>query len=72
MVLHYKGFTANVEWSKEDGVYVGIVTGISDSISFECDEVASAEQEFHTAIDDYLTFCREIGKEVSYVESVLR
>lgn len=36
MVLHYKGFTANVEWSKEDGVYVGIVTGISDSISFEC------------------------------------
>ena len=37
--------------------------GITDSISFEGDTVESLVEDFHDAVDEYLEFCRENGKE---------
>ena len=36
--------------------------GIDDYVDFSSDKVEEIEQEFHKAVEEYLQFCREIGK----------
>lgn len=62
-IINYKGYTGTVEFSEEDMVFHGKVIGISDSISFEGDTVESLVEDFHCAVDEYLEFCKENGKE---------
>lgn len=61
--LNYKGYVGSVEFSAEDGVFYGKLTGISDRITFEGDSVESLIQDFHSAVEDYLEDCAAIGKE---------
>ena len=61
--LHYKNFVGSVFFSEEDGVFHGKVIGISDSISFEGDSVKALTEDFQNAIDEYLEFCVEVGKQ---------
>lgn len=62
-LLHYKGYTARPEYSAEDRVFYGTILGISDMVDFQSDSAKDLEEEFHKAVDDYLEFCAEIGKE---------
>ena len=62
-ILEYKGYHTRVECSLEDGVLFGKIEGIRDLVTFECDSIPEAEAEFHKAVDDYLEFCAEVGKE---------
>ncbi len=62
-MLEYKGYHAKVEYSAEDKVLYGIIDGIDDYVDFICDDVSRVEEEFHDAVDAYLTSCKEIGKE---------
>lgn len=62
-LLHYKGYTARPEYSAEDRVFYGTILGISDMVDFHSDSAKDLEEEFHKAVDDYLEFCAEIGKE---------
>ena len=32
-------------------------------VDFECQNIQDVEKEFHAAVDEYLTFCAELGKE---------
>ena len=61
--LYYKGYTANIFFTEEDGVFFGKVEGIRDSISFEGESVKLLTEDFHSAIDEYLEFCKSVGKE---------
>lgn len=63
--MHYKGYTARVEFSEADGVFWGKVLGLppSTSISFEGETVAQLLQDFHDAVDFYMTDCAKSGKE---------
>lgn len=61
--LTYKGYSARPEYSTEDGVFFGRLLGINDLVSFESANEEGLEEEFHKAVDDYLTFCSEIGKQ---------
>jgi len=61
-ILRYKDYIGTVNFSEEDGVFFGSVFGITDSISFEGDSVQSLKEDFHNAIDEYLEFCKEVGK----------
>ena len=61
--LHYKGYTGSVEFSEEDAVFHGKVAGIKSLISFEGDSVSSITEDFHSAIDEYLEFCAQNGKQ---------
>ena len=56
--MTYKGYSARPEYSAEDGVL-----GINDLVNFESENVEGLEEEFHKAVDDYLAFCSEIGKQ---------
>lgn len=61
--LTYKNYIGTVNFSEEDRVFFGKVVGISDSISFEGDTVENLVHDFHSAVDEYLEFCAENGKE---------
>ena len=62
-VLAYKGYFAPVEFDAEQHALTGMVAGIKDAIVFEGSTVEEVEQCFHDAVDDYLAFCAEKGKE---------
>lgn len=62
-VLEYKGYHTKVEFDSEDLILRGKIEGIGDFVDFECEDVKDVEKEFHEAVDDYLEFCKEMGKE---------
>lgn len=61
-VLHYKGYSTRLKYSRDDGVYYGELIGIKDMVSFHSESRDGFEDQFHNAVDDYLDFCKEIGK----------
>lgn len=69
VVLKYKGYIAKVEYSVEDKCLHGTVQGIRDLITFETTDALAVEDEFHAAVDEYLEFCEEVGKEPSKMYS---
>lgn len=62
-ILEYKGYHTKVEFDSEECVLRGKIEGINDLVSFECEDIKRVEKEFHEAVDDYLEFCKEVGKE---------
>ena len=61
-LLRYKGYSARPEYSAEDHIFYGTILGISDLVDFQSESARELEKEFHKAVDDYLEFCAEIGK----------
>ncbi|MBM6977875.1 type II toxin-antitoxin system HicB family antitoxin [Intestinimonas butyriciproducens] len=62
-LLHYKGYSTRLEYSAEDRIFYGTILGISDLVDFQSENAKDLEEQFHKAVDEYLEFCREIGKE---------
>jgi len=62
-VLEYKGYHTKVEFDSDALVVRGKIEGIKDLVTFESSNLSLIETEFHTAVDDYLEFCKEMGKE---------
>ena len=60
-ILEYKGYHTKVTYDAESGLLRGKIEGISDFVDFEA-TTESVEAEFHSAVDDYLSFCEEVGK----------
>ena len=63
--LQYKGYFTNISFSVTDKVLHGKIEGIDDLVTFESESVTEIEKEFQNAVDDYIAFCEEIGKEPS-------
>lgn len=61
MIEGYKGYTAKVHVDPESGKSYGKIEGIRDLVTFEAEQDAQAA--FCEAVEDYLDFCLEIGKE---------
>jgi predicted HicB family RNase H-like nuclease len=62
-VLTYKEFMGSVHFSAADKVFHGKIEGIIDLVTFEGQSVAELTKAFHEAVNDYLTLCKETGKE---------
>ena len=60
-ILEYKGYYTKIEYSVEDQVLYGKIEGIKDLVNFECETPGDVEKEFHTAVDDYLAMCADLG-----------
>ena len=60
--MEYKGFAARVEYSEDDGCFVGHVAGIRDVIGFHGVSVAKLRAAFEEAVDDYLATCKKLGQ----------
>ena len=61
--IEYRGYVGSVEFSAEDNCLFGKVMGIRTLISYEGESAAELLQDFHTAVDEYLSLCAEKGVE---------
>lgn len=62
-LIRYKGYSARPEFIAADGIFYGTILGIDDLVDFMSDNAKDLETEFHKAVDDYLAFCAEVGKQ---------
>lgn len=62
-IMEYKGYHTCVEFDAETCVLRGKIEGISDFVDFESSDPQKIDEEFHAAVDDYLTFCKTVGKD---------
>ena len=61
-IMEYKGYHTKINFDSESMTLRGKIEGINDYVDFESDDIANIESEFHSAVDDYLEFCKEVGK----------
>jgi len=61
--FEYKGYTALIQYSTEDGCFIGKVIGINDQIIFDATSLDEIRKIFESDVDSYLQYCHEIGKE---------
>ena len=62
-IIQYKGYLSKIEFDTEDLVLRVKIEGINDLITFETNDILRVEEEFKNAVEDYLEFCKEEGKE---------
>ena len=62
-IMEYKGYHTKIEFDAESKTLRGKIEGINDYIDFEASDILNIELEFHAAVDDYLEFCKEVGKD---------
>ncbi|OGT70280.1 MAG: DNA repair protein [Gammaproteobacteria bacterium RIFCSPLOWO2_02_FULL_57_10] len=62
-IMHYKGYSARIEYSDEDQCLVGQLAGIQDVIGFHADSVTELRAAFEEAVDDYLEACEKLNRE---------
>lgn len=60
--MRYKGYPARIEYSDEDGCFVGRVAGIRDIITFHGESVGEVREAFEEALNFYLDSCDERGE----------
>jgi predicted HicB family RNase H-like nuclease len=61
-MMTYKGYAARIEYSEDDGCFVGHIAGIRDVIGFHGESVAELRTAFAEAVDDYLETCEKLGR----------
>lgn len=61
--IEYKGYKTRVHYSHIDKVLYGKIEGILDLVSFESENVEDVEPNFKKAVDDYMSFCKELNKD---------
>ncbi|MDR2093152.1 MAG: type II toxin-antitoxin system HicB family antitoxin [Azoarcus sp.] len=59
--MTYRGYTARVEYDDRDGIFIGRVLGLRDTISFHAETVEDLRREFKVSVDDYLALCATNG-----------
>jgi predicted HicB family RNase H-like nuclease len=60
--MNYKGYNGKVEYDDEAGVFYGDVIGLRDVVTFKGASVKELQKSFRESIDDYLIFCKRMGK----------
>lgn len=61
-ILEYKGYHTKILYDDESKTFFGKITDIDDLVTFESQSENEIVNEFQAAVDDYLEYCREVGK----------
>ena len=61
-VMNYKGYAARIEYSEEDGLFIGHIAGIRDIVGFHGESVQELRDAFEEAVTDYLETCSKLGR----------
>lgn len=71
--LNYKGFSARIEFSADDNVFVGRLLGIDDIVSFHGETIGELNKAMKESVDFYIEICEKKGKSAkkSYSGKVL-
>jgi predicted HicB family RNase H-like nuclease len=59
----YKSYVGSIEYDEEDELYYGKLLNIRDLINYHASNVMELYQHYKDAVDDYIEFKKEIGKE---------
>jgi len=59
--VNHKGYSAKIEYSDEDGCFIGRVAGIRHIVTFHGETVSELRAAFAEAVDDYLETCAREG-----------
>ena len=62
-ILKYKGYEGYVHFSTEDNLYYGGILGIKDLVDYNSETEDDIENQFRLAVDDYIEFKKEIGRD---------
>jgi len=62
-IMEYKGYYTRIEFDADTKLLHGKIEDINDLVTFESKDSSCIESEFHAVVDDYLDFCKEVGKE---------
>lgn len=62
--LEYKGFHGTVNYSNDDSIFFGKLSGINGLVTFEGTTVKQLQQSFIAAVDDYIEICKAKQKPV--------
>ena len=60
--MTYRGYAARIEYSDEDGCFIGHVAGINDVVGFHGESVTELRAAFEEAVDDYLETCEKLNR----------
>ncbi len=61
--IEYNGYIGSIEYSSEDKCFFGKLEMIDDLVTFEANSADELENNFHTAVDEYIQTCKELGRE---------
>lgn len=60
--MTYKGYIGIAEFDEDARVIRGEVVNTRDTITFHGKTADEVEAAFHDSVDDYLEFCKELGR----------
>lgn len=63
--LNYKGYSGSCLFSMEDECLHGRILFITDLITYEGNTIPELKESFKKAVNDYLDYCKETGKEAN-------
>lgn len=61
--MEYKGYQGRVNYDEEAKLFYGEVVSLRDVITFQGTSVDELEQAFKDSVDEYLDFCKELGRD---------
>ena len=61
-MMEYKGYIGKAEFDDEAGVFYGEVIGLRDVVTFRGTSVKELQRSFRESINDYIAFCKRMGK----------
>ncbi len=61
-VMNYMGYSARIEYSDDEGCFVGRLAGIRDVIGFHGESVVELKSAFEAAVEDYLATCKKLKR----------
>lgn len=62
-LAEYKGYIGSIEYDSEDKSYYGSLINTDDFVNYCADNIIKLQEEFHTSVDDYIEFCKELKEE---------
>ena len=60
--LSYKGFTAKIEFSADDNVFLGRLLGVTDIVAFHGESVEELKDSMRETVDFHIEVCEKYGK----------
>lgn len=63
--MQYRGYVAAISYAADEGRFYGDVLDLADAIAFSGSSVRELDEGFAAAVDAYLDWCAERGKEPS-------
>ena len=61
--IEYNGYIGSIEYSPEDKCFFGKLEMIDDLVTFEATTAEELENNFRSAVDEYIQTCKELGRE---------